>query len=91
MVYMLLFYAGSSPSCQKLFQDWISYGTYSEHAKTIQSAFSGKIHKEEVVLSALGYTIEHSHKEVHNLFLELAREFAIPVGEQYEYTTKRNN
>lgn len=80
-----------SLGCKNLFKDWVSQEMYSEHAKTIHSAFSDQMQKEEALISALCYAIEHNHKEVHSIFLELPNEFAIPVAEKYEYSAKSNN
>ncbi|RFU30301.1 hypothetical protein B7463_g6063, partial [Scytalidium lignicola] len=77
-----------SPACRNLLQEWGSQEAYSEHVKTLRSESSDQIERETALFSALCSAIEHGHKDVHSIFMDLATEFAIPVGEGYKYTAE---
>lgn len=72
-----------SPTIRGLLQEWASQEEYSEHVKILRRESSDQIQKEAAVFSALGCALEHGHKEVYSMFMDLATEFTIPVGERY--------
>jgi ankyrin repeat protein len=77
-----------SLACRNLLQEWASQEAYSEHVQTLRSGSSDQIQKETALFAALSCALEHGHKGVHSIFIDLATEFAIPVGKKHRYTAK---
>jgi ankyrin repeat protein len=77
-----------SPACRNLLNDWALQEEYSEQVKTLRSEYVDKTQKETALLSALSRASENGHEEVHSIFMDLAAEFAILVGEEHKYIGK---
>jgi hypothetical protein len=75
-----------TPACRNLLRAW-PLQHYEQYVKTLRRASSDGSQKEAALLSTLSCANEHGHKEVHSLFMELAIEFGILVGEEYSFTS----